>query len=263
MNYNQIFETVDYSEFNWTEINRDIVPSQVKALETDIENGFDIQTPILVNPQRVNGKLQVPDGQHRLVALRNKKRPIRYIFATRQMSLNDITRINTQQRPWKTMDYLKAFAKAGNQDYIKLLNFHEEVNERAKKVGVDSVSVRVSAYLTQGNTTNPTDRDAKSMSIKNGNWKFLLSDSDARKNLNLILDFAEVNPGVFTEAFIQKLFGLMRNEEKFEAKRLLRQAKKFPWKFIAAGRGQDYMRMIEELYNHKKHDKNKVYFRFN
>ena len=103
MNYNQIFETVDYNEFNWTEINRDIVPSQVKALESDIDNGFDIQMPILVNPHRVNGKLQVPDGQHRLVALRNKKRPIRYIFATRQMTLKDITRINSQQRPWQSI----------------------------------------------------------------------------------------------------------------------------------------------------------------
>src|SRR5210317_511444 len=111
MNYNQIYETVDYSDFDWTEINREIQQPQVKKLETDIENGFDIQMPILVNPQRVSGKLQVADGQHRLTALKNKKRPVRYIFATRQMRLDDITRINSAQRPWQTIDYIKAYAK--------------------------------------------------------------------------------------------------------------------------------------------------------
>ena len=263
MNYNQIFETVDYNDFNWTEINRDIVPSQVKALEADIENGFDIQMPILVNPQRVNGKLQVPDGQHRLVALRNKKRPIRYIFATRQMSLNDITRINSQQRPWQTLDYIKAYAKGGNPDYVKLLEFYEETQERAAahpKVG--KVSIRSVSYLAQGNLSNPSSAHAKKYNIKAGTWKFRLSEKEARKNLDMFLLFAQITPSCLSEVFIQTIMSMMANEEHFDVKRLLRQAKKWKHMFYSCTRKQDYMRMIEELYNYHKAKENHVYFHF-
>ena len=262
MNYNQIFETVDYNEFDWTEINREIVPAQVKKLEQDIDSGFDIQMPILVNPKRVNGKLQVPDGQHRLVALRNKKRPIRYIFATRQMSLNDITRINSTQRPWTTMDYIEAFAKGGNQDYIKLLNFYNEVQDRVannKNIKGSKVSIRSVSYLTQGNLSNPSMD--KSYNIKNGTWKFRLTDSEARKNLNMFLDFQDVTPSCLSEVFIQTIFSMIKHQENFSVKRLLNQAKKYPYKFYVCSRTQDYIRMIEDVYNHNKTQANRVYFR--
>lgn len=263
MNYNQIFETVDYNEFDWTEINRDIVPAQVKALENDIESGFDIQMPILVNPQRVNGKLQVPDGQHRLVALRNKKRPIRYIFATRQMQLKDITRINSQQRPWKTIDYIKAYAKGGNPDYVKLLNFYNEAQDQAAAhPEIKNVSIRSVSYLAQGNLANP-NRNAKKFNIKEGTWKFRLSEDKARKNLSTFMMFAQITPSCMTEVFIQTLMSMMNTQDSFDVKRLLRQAQKYKHKFYSCSRKQDYMRMIEELYNHRKQEANKVYFRFN
>jgi len=265
MNYNLIYETVDYNEFNWTEINRDIRPEQVKSLEKDIESGFGIQMPILVNPKRVNGKLQVPDGQHRLVALRNHKKPIRYIFATRQMKLKDITRINSQQRQWQTMDYIKAYAKGGNEDYIRLLNFYNEVQDRVannNKIKASKVSIRSVSYLTQGNLSNPSTSTDGKYSIKDGTWKFRLTDSEARKNLNMFLDFQEVTPSCLGQVFIQTIFSMMKNQENFSVKRLLSQSKKYPYKFYTCSRAHDYIRMFEEVYNHNKTQANRIYFRF-
>ena len=261
MNFNRIFETTDYNQFDWTEINRDIVESQVKKLEADIDSGMAVMTPILVNPEKVNGKLQFPDGQHRLVALKNKNRPIRYVFATRQMDLNDITRINTQQRPWSTMDYIKAFAKAGKQDYVRLLNFYEEVQERIDMIpNVKRISVRAVSFLAQGDATNPNT--AGIFKIKDGTWKFRSTEKQARKNLNMFIQFAEITGSCLTECFIQTIFSMIKHQDEFNVNRLLRQAKAYPHLFYSCSRNQDYMRMIEELYNHRKMSNNRVYFRF-
>ncbi len=265
MNYNQIYETVDYNDFDWTEINREIQQPQVKKLETDIENGFDIQMPILVNPQRVNGKLQVADGQHRLTALKNKKRPVRYIFATRQMKLDDITRINSAQRPWQTIDYIKAYAKGGNKHYQRLLNFYEEVQDRVQSTRdfkPTKVSIRSVSYLTQGNAANPNTEKSRKYNIKAGTWEFRLTDEEARKNLNMFMQFSAVTDSCLTETFIQTIFSMMTNQDSFDVKRLLKQALNYPHMFYSCDRTQDYMRMIEELYNFRKLEKNQVFFRF-
>ena len=76
MDFNRIYETTNYDQFNWTEINRGIDDSQVRRLEDDIDKGIGIMTPILVNPQKVNGLFEIADGQHRFSALKNKSRPI-------------------------------------------------------------------------------------------------------------------------------------------------------------------------------------------
>jgi len=260
MDLNKIYETSNYNEFDWTEINRDINDNHVKKLEADIDSNMGIIMPVLVNPQRVNGKLQVPDGQHRLCALKRKGLPIRYIFAPYQMKLNDITRINSQQQPWKTIDYVKAYAKAGKEDYIRLMAFYEEVLDRVEKSKhIRKVSIRSVSYLSQGNGSNPNISIKDN--IKTGRWKFRQTEEQARKDLNMFMQFEKFG-SCLTETFIQAVYSIMNNQEGFDIKHLIRQTNKYPWKFVSCSRGQDWMRMIEELYNHCRSEKNRIYFRF-
>lgn len=260
MDFNRIYETTNYDQFNWTEINRGIDDSQVRRLEDDIDKGIGIMTPILVNPQKVNGLFEIADGQHRFSALKNKSRPIRYIFAVHQMKLNDITHINSRQKPWATMDYVKAYAKAGKEDYVKLLQFFEEVKERVEESStLKKVSIRSVSYLTQGNASNPNIN--KSKNIKNGDWEFRLTMEEARQNLDMFMSFEEFGCSL-NETFIQALFSLMKNQDSFDVNRLIRQANKYPYKFINCSRGIDWQRMIEEVYNFALGSKNRVYFRF-
>lgn len=260
MDLNRIYVTTDYEQFNWTEINREVNQGHVKALETIIDEGGMIQMPILVNPNRVNGLFEVPDGQHRLVALRNKKQPIRYIFASFQMGLDDITRINNTQRPWKTMDYVKAYAKGGNEHYEKLLSFFDEVSERvSKSKTIGAVSIRSVSYIAQGNGSNPNI--SRNNNIKNGAWEFRVPLSEARKTLNMLMEFEQFGCSL-NETFIQALLSLINNQDNFSVRRLIKQAKAYPYKFVNASRGQDWMRMIEELYNFNKSYKNREYFRY-
>ena len=260
MIYDQIHTTTDYDQFNWASINRAIDQGQVKRLEKDIESGIGIFTPILVNPNKVNGKYEIADGQHRFSARKNKKRPIRYIFAGHQMSLNDITLINSRQKPWRPLDYVKAYAAAGYHDYMRLLDFFEEVNSRVNaSPKLRQLSIRSVTYLTQGSTSNPNQSANKS--LKSGHWEFKVPIKEARQNLEVFMAFEQFGCS-FNETFMQVVLHLMRNEPEFNVKRLIRQANKYPYKFYNCGRSIDWQRMIEDLYNHGKMHSNRLHFRF-
>jgi hypothetical protein len=259
MDYNRIYTTTDYSAFDWVEINREVDKGKVKVLEKDIRNGIGVFTPILVNPEKVNGKIQIADGQHRFCALKNQRRPIRYIFALRQMELDDITLLNSRQTPWKPMDYVRAYATAGRQHYKQLLNFYDEVNERVENShNLRQLSIRSVGYLTQDNLSNHSDGNK---SIKSGGWEFRNTLEEARENLEIFMSFEQFGCS-FNESFMQVVLNLIRNEAEFDVNRLIRQAKKYPYKFYNCSRSIDWQRMVEEVYNHGRGTANRIYFRY-
>ena len=67
-------------------------------------------------------------------------------------------------------------------------------------------------------------------------------------------DYAWYTNGNFITAFLRCL----REVEKFDPKRLLKQAKKYPGQFVFAGSTDEFLRVFENTYNHNKVGRNRV-----
>lgn len=112
-----VLQTTNYGQFHMDNLNRELnVPhakSLLKALKKDKSLALE---PILVDKS-----MKIVDGQHRFWALSKLGRPITYIIDDR-ISIIDAPKLNSNQRNWGSIDFVKAFANKGNINYQCLLD---------------------------------------------------------------------------------------------------------------------------------------------
>jgi hypothetical protein len=121
----KVYTTTDYQLFNRIKGNRDLNQLKIKKMIKDIKGGEDLlpDFPILVT----NGgsKMNVVDGQHRLEAAKQTKRPIYFIIRKEEMALHKMARFNSLQEKWKPKDFINCYIEKGISDYSKLSDFVE------------------------------------------------------------------------------------------------------------------------------------------
>ena len=98
--------TSNYSQFKKLGGNRDV--GSCKKLIKSIEKVGYIPNPIIVNE-----KMEVADGQHRLQACEELGIPIAYIVIP-GVTVETARNMNTGQKNWKNIDYIKSYAETGN-----------------------------------------------------------------------------------------------------------------------------------------------------
>lgn len=122
----EVFVTTDYKSFSRKRGNRSLNQLKVKKIIRDIKNGTDLlpDFPILV----ANGemRMQVIDGQHRLEAAVQTKRPIYYIIRKEDLELHKMARFNSLQEKWKPKDFINCYIEKGISDYKKLDQFVDQ-----------------------------------------------------------------------------------------------------------------------------------------
>lgn len=114
---NKVYKTNDLSIFNQIKGNRPPNPQHIRRLKQSIiENGF------LCNPILVNEKMQVIDGQHRLIASEQAGSFIYYIIL-KGYDLSEVHTLNLNQKNWTSKDFMNGYAEMGIESYIKLKEF--------------------------------------------------------------------------------------------------------------------------------------------
>jgi hypothetical protein len=138
-----VYSTEDYSIFKKLSGNRDLYPNQVKKLVRVIDADKDFTKK---NPLKVNEKMEVIDGQHRLAAyeLYVKKTgniPSVYFTISKGATLKDARSMNAGSKAWIPRDYARAFAEDGNENYKTYLAFEKKYkiqhNVLARYLGED------------------------------------------------------------------------------------------------------------------------------
>ena len=120
-----VLQTKDYGQFHMDKLNRELNTSHAKKLLEKIkENKKLVLEPILVDKS-----MKIIDGQHRFWALSQLGLPITYMIDD-QISIIDAPELNSSQRNWTSMDYIKVFANKGNTNYQHLLEELEEYKNR-------------------------------------------------------------------------------------------------------------------------------------
>ena len=117
MKINQLCKTFNYSQFKFADYNRSVDPQHVQQLVNEVKAGHQLVSPIIVNE-----KMEIIDGQHRLEAFKQLKKPVEYIVRPGTVK-PDVVSINNSQRKWDKITWIESYANAGNKDYRFFLNF--------------------------------------------------------------------------------------------------------------------------------------------
>jgi len=255
----RFFETKNYDLFMLIDGNRDVKESRVKKLAKSIEKEGQIEE-IRVNPTKINGKYAVTDGQHRLAGCVMLEIPVKVLVNRKDVPLTEIIATNSQRNNWTLPDLVKSYARLGNPEYIKLLEYYEKFNKK-HPIGMQAV-----AFICRGSmsrNSNSADDQAHGDNLKDGTWRSVLTDKVIMDTWEKCKMFADNHDMTLTRPFVHCVQSIMINEPSFDLNKLLRQSMKYKERFVLASRKQDMLRMFEEVYNHNTNSKNRCYLNLN
>jgi hypothetical protein len=237
---NQIYKTKDYNLFNFRPDNRPVIQSHVKELmDSMIKHGWEQGSYVVVNE-----KMEVIDGQHRLMSGMELGLPI--IFTIEKGSNFDtIQTLNTKQKNWTKYNHIEGFVKKGNQNYIIL-------NEYMKKFPEFKLTEML---MFLGNTQTNISKDV----FEEGGFE-VRSTSIADMWINNLISLKGYFPKYYNKSiFVRSVLRVMKKKD-FVFSEFLHKVKLRPNNLVACGTVDQYVEMIENIYNYKR--SNKINLRF-
>lgn len=250
---NKVYKTNDLTIFKEIGGNRVPNPQHVKRLCSSIkENGM------LCNPILVNEKMQVIDGQHRLLASKEANSSVYYIILN-GYSLKEVHTLNLNQKNWTKKDFMDGYANMGIQSYIKLnefvnnnedYNFTDCVSFCSNKSGADN------SVSNKSRLVNPSL--SKQEVFEEGTWK--------GKDFKLAQEWAEkirlIKPYYFgynKSTFVKTMITLFKNED-FDYSEFMHKVRLQPKALVDCANVEQQKFLIEEIYNYRS--RNKVNLRY-
>lgn len=240
-----IHTTKDYGFFKLNYLNRDVDRTHVNRIKKDMAHA-GLRVPIIVDE---NG--EVIDGQHRLTSCMELGLSVDYIIRD-SVPIDEVVTMNNLSKSWTVKDKCITYAKLGLRDYQRLLEFYKECQSRNTKYSMVTAS-----RLVQGSAASYTRKDGGKMNLGAGTWEFKGTMDEAMSRLNAIEKFKDY-PWYTNGNFITAFLRCLREVDSFDPKRLLKQAQRYPGEFVFAGSTEDFLRVFEKTYNHKKTGRNRV-----
>lgn len=234
-----ILKTKDYDQFKFRPDNREKIDfAHVEKLSDSIKS----RNLLELRPMIVNEKMEIVDGQHRLLAAKKLGVEIYYQIEA-SLAANDILTMNVTKK-WTMGDYLNFHIQQGNQHYIKLKEFMKKHN----------LTIKIAFNMCCG-----ASKTAFNEFQKGG---FIFSDNDLEADLAICwetVDYIKKINGYssYTQGarFWQAFFRLIKHKE-FNAEKWRANTKSMISEFSARARLKDYLKMFQGIYNW--HNANKI-----
>lgn len=230
-------KTNDYSIFKLSEKNRVLNVFKHKRLDESFKTcGFMKCYPIVV--KRVGEKYVIYDGQHRWFFAKKYQTPVYYVEVNNNYDENDIAKVNNTQKRWEFKDYAESYEKQGKAEYANLIEFHKTYN----------IPIHVSVALLRGNSDNGGSGTSQYI---NGDFKV--------KEMSFAIKAAEIMNATTTNPlfkcskntrFVRAIAGCLM-VESFNVERMIERIKACPEKLINYSTKDDFLNMMEAIYNHK------------
>lgn len=239
----KIQATRDYKQFKTVPGNRPVEINHVNYLvKLNSKNNLLWQYPGSVTK---DGYLT--DGQHRLAAAEANEWDFYYTIGDQTLEeLGDtiVATINTAQRGWKPINYIKFYAAHKKEQYAFLLDLMQEYH----------FSHAVILKLVTG---KPSEA-----SLKRGELHFFETAEDKQVIEDIVKEYAKLRGTVAAVILSHTMFAAaMRTVFKyFSAEDLEIAFARTPIRLEPQRGTKDYLRNLEEILNYKKHEKN--YTRF-
>ena len=237
----EIFETKDYSIFKFRDDNRTINLNHVKKLANRMKESGWLSSSVVT----LNGSGDVIDGQHRVKAAISVGVPIRY-KVTRGAGTDEMTEMNTLQKNWSPFDHLHKFVVRGNPNYITFQNF---VNDYPMFKYTE-----IAMFLNNSLTSIKRD------TFESGLWT-VKNEKKGREWANYILELKPYFEKYYTKSiFVRAFIKIISNKKEFKFDEFFHKVKLRPNMLVPCGTVEQYIEMIENIYNYKRG--NKVNLRF-
>jgi len=224
-NYN-IFESVRGNRI----INEPHVKKRIKSMKEQY-----IPVPIIVNQKRGGGSYQLIDGQHRLAAARFLNLPV-YFIIKQGLALKDIQRLNANTKNWNLDDFMNGYCELGYEEYLRYKKFKEKWG-----FGHSETWALLSNTCSASHGANEDFRD--------GNFK-VRNYEQAIYNAQVISDLQRYYEGYKRSNFVMAMLQLLSNK-KYSHKRFLNKIDYQSTKLVDCSRTEDYLLLLQKIYNFK------------
>lgn len=241
---NVIQETRDYDKFKLLRANREQNRGHIEALKRAFDESGNLTK---VQPILVNEKLEIIDGQHRFTAAKDREEPIYYTVVP-GLRIEDARKLNLLQRSWKIDDFAYSYAEQGYQSYQNYLKLREDYDLNH--------SVTMAAL-------HPSNAKGKFKDFREG--RLIFPDEvmeNVQKRLEKFLEVIGTNDLLrdrrrsrdFAQAFFR-----ITEIEGYDQKRMVKKLELFgPALVHAYSSTSEYQRMLEEIFNYRASEANRV-----
>jgi hypothetical protein len=247
-----VYKTYDYGKFKFIAQNRE--PDHVRALIQSFKER------LVPNAILCNDKYEIIDGQNRFLALKELGEPIIYYCIT-GLGIYDVASLNSYGKNWSPIDFIKMWADLGKQQYIDILSFAESYNELNLTSILIILSDSVAAQQSAVGTDAFVARDGRSKAARNKLklGEFMIKDIDhahyVARSIMQYKPFAKPGKQIHKQtAFVSAMVKLLRNNN-FDNNEMVRKAGMFPSLFYRCVNANEYIHMLEELWNYKRRAK--------
>jgi hypothetical protein len=239
--------------FKFHNVNRDIKKTQSQSRIKRISESM-VQDGLMKVPIIVTTKFYVVDGQHRLEAAKIAGKGIWFIvdetIPNSSKGIFDAARkFNRDMKEWSKEDYIHGFTEQGNQSYQILQDF-------GKKYPMFSLTERIMLLMGSGT------RNVEKKEFSAG--KFLVKDEKigeelAEKILKLKPHFER---GYNKSVFVRTLLTIIEKKPSFVFDEFLHKVQLRPASIYVCGDKKSCAVMIEDIYNYKRRNDEKLNLRF-
>jgi hypothetical protein len=235
-----IYSTEDYKIFRLLSSNRSVTESHVADLAAKME----VKNLLHLNPIIVNNNYDVIDGQHRLKAAEKLGVLVWYVKDD-SVDHTDIAMLNSGNKNWAGVDYLKYYAKNGYPEYVKMLAFFEKNSH-----------ISVNILRRMGNRGTGYNDE-----FKEGRFKF---------NEEEVQQFADYLNDIVNETGIEYLrsnyrfhlaLRVVTTNKDYDHSRMMKKLERHFSSLRGCSSTESFLEMFEYIYNSSVHSQNRVFFR--
>lgn len=251
---NKVYKTNNLSMFKQIDGNRIPNLQHVKRLADSIR-----VYGMKCNPILVNERMEVIDGQHRLMAAKESESFVYYIIVD-GYSLNEVHTLNLNQKNWTKKDFMEGYASMGIESYIKLREFVKKNDDFSFH---DCVAL--CSNITGGGTISDY-KDSIRNGVKMNQVEIFEAGTWKGKDFNLAQDWANkirmIKPYYFgynRSTFVGTMIGLLQ-KETFDFNDFMHKIRLQPTALVDCANRDQYRTLIEDIYNYKS--RNKISLRY-
>ena len=244
---NTVYRTTNYDMFGYFEGNREINESHVRNLMESL-NEKQLPVPIVVDEFL---RHRVGDGQNRLEACKRLGIPVYYIIIP-GITLEDVKRLNSNTKSWSWKQHMNSFCDLGYKDYKEYKEFFNsyELNH--------TECMQLCLGHTSQRRGKKKGQKTMAKAFNDGQFK-MVQHKKAIKQANMITEVKPYFDGFTHHHFVRALIHLFnKKQDVYNHDVFIKKLAKRNPKLVHQGTRNDYLRNIEEIYNHGARKENKV-----
>lgn len=246
---NKVYKTSDLSIFKQIDGNRVPNIQHVRRLADSIRTYGMKCNPILVNE-----RMEVIDGQHRLMAAKEAYSFVYYIVI-QGYSLNEVHTLNLNQKNWSKKDFMDGYANMGIDSYVKLKAFYEKNNDFTFNDCI-ALCQNIGSGSTRSLATQTAVNKVKSDTIQifeEGTWR--TGNMDVAQDMaNKIRMIKTYYVGYNRMTFVGTMITLLNNKN-FDFNEFMHKLKLQPFALVDCANREQYRNLIEDIYNYRSRNK--------